>query len=56
MRTKKQSLAQVSETQLNVSPAGNGFLLALARAEHALRRAGVPLPFGGSQILVAQRQ
>ena len=47
--------AEVSETQLNVSPAGNAILLGLARAEHRLRRAGVPLPFGGSQVLVAQR-
>ena len=55
LRTHKQSLAEVSDAQLQVSPIGNSLLLGLARIEHGLRRLGVPLPFGGSQILVAQR-
>ena len=55
LRTQKQSLAELSDAQLHVPPAGNSALLALARIEQALRRVGVPLPFGGSQILVAQR-
>ena len=55
LRPHKQSLAEISEEQLNVSPIGNGVLLGLARTEQVLRRIGMPLPFGGSQIVVAQR-
>jgi SAM-dependent methyltransferase len=55
VRTRKQSLAELSDSQFQMSPMSNGVLLGLARLEHVLRRAGVPLPFGGSQIFVAQR-
>jgi SAM-dependent methyltransferase len=54
-RTRKQSLAELANGQLHPSPIINGALLALARVEHALRRANVPLPFGGSQVVVARR-
>jgi SAM-dependent methyltransferase len=33
----------------------NAMMLALQNAEHVLRRAGMRLPFGGSQILVARK-
>ena len=53
LRPTKQSLEAISETHLNVNPAVNGVLRGLGRLEQGLRRAGVPLPFGGSQVLVA---
>jgi SAM-dependent methyltransferase len=55
LRPTKQSLAAISETHLNVNPAANSVLRGLGRVEQALRRAGVPLPFGGSQVLVASK-
>ena len=55
LRPRKLSLAELSEAQHHISPLSNGLLLGLARLEHVLRRAGVPLPFGGSQVVVAQR-
>jgi len=51
----RRSLEDISEHQLRLHPAVNWILLRLARLEHGLRRAGLPLPFGGSQILVARR-
>ena len=55
LRPTRQSLAAISETHLNVNPAVNGALRGLGRLEQGLRRVGVPLPFGGSQVLVARR-
>jgi SAM-dependent methyltransferase len=55
MRSRKLSLAELSANQFHISPLSNGLLLGLARLEHMLRRVGVPLPFGGSQVLVAKR-
>jgi SAM-dependent methyltransferase len=55
LRPTKQSLAAISETHLNVNPAVNGVLRGLGGLEQRLRRAGVPLPFGGSQVVVARR-
>ncbi len=55
VRSRKLSLAELSANQFHISPISNGLLLGLARLEHVLRRVGVPLPFGGSQILVARR-
>jgi SAM-dependent methyltransferase len=51
----RRSVESWSEHQLRLHPAVNWGLLKLARLEHGLRRAGLPLPFGGSQILVARR-
>jgi SAM-dependent methyltransferase len=55
LRPRKLSLAELSEAQHHISRVSNGLLLGLARLEHLLRRAGMPLPFGGSQIVVAKR-
>jgi SAM-dependent methyltransferase len=55
LRPTKQSLEAISEVHLNVNPTVNGVLRGLGRLEQRLRRAGVPLPFGGSQVLVARR-
>jgi ubiquinone/menaquinone biosynthesis C-methylase UbiE len=55
LQKHKQSLAELADSQFDMPAAGNGLLLALARVEHLLRRMGVPLPFGGSQVLVARR-
>lgn len=41
--------------EFRLSPTLNGFLLHLCRAEQRLRELGVPLPFGGSQVIVARR-
>ncbi len=43
------------ERDLQVSPFANGFLSQICRLEHRLRRWGIRFPFGGSQVLVAQR-
>jgi SAM-dependent methyltransferase len=53
LRPTRQSLEAISETHLNVNPAVNGVLRRLGRLEQGLRRAGLPLPFGGSQVVVA---
>jgi SAM-dependent methyltransferase len=55
LRGREPSLETLSDSQLHLPPLVNGLLLWLARLEHGLRRAKVPLPFGGSQVLVAQR-
>jgi SAM-dependent methyltransferase len=55
LQRRKQSLAELADSHFDMPAAGNGLLLALARLEHRLRRMGVPLPFGGSQVLVARR-
>ncbi|HYD08043.1 MAG TPA: class I SAM-dependent methyltransferase [Reyranella sp.] len=55
LRPIKPSIEAISETHLNVNPAVNGVLRGLGRLEQGLRRAGLPLPFGGSQVLVARR-
>jgi len=55
LRPTKQSLAAISEIHLNVNPVVNRVLRGLGRLEQRLRRAGMPLPFGGSQVLVARR-
>lgn len=56
IRPQNLSLAELCAKEYRISDAANGFLLALCRMEHRLRRAGLPLPFGGSQILIAQRR
>lgn len=43
------------DREFRISPATNAVLGMAARCEHGLRRFGVPMPFGGSQILVAER-
>jgi SAM-dependent methyltransferase len=43
------------EAEFRLPAAANGVMLALQTAEHALRRAGVRFPFGGSQVLVARK-
>jgi SAM-dependent methyltransferase len=55
VRPRKQSLGALSESQLQIHPGVNRLLCGLARLEQAVRRAGMPLPFGGSQVLVACR-
>jgi hypothetical protein len=54
-RPTRRSLEALSEAHLQPHPAANRALLGLARCEQTLRRWGVPLPFGGSQVLVAGR-
>jgi SAM-dependent methyltransferase/ribosomal protein S27AE len=55
MRSRKLSLAELCAKQFQISDALNAILLSICKLEHWLRRAGVPLPFGGTQILVARR-
>lgn len=55
LRPRKLSLTEFSEQQYRTSRSVNAALLGLCRVEHWLRRAGIPLPIGGSQVLVAQR-
>jgi SAM-dependent methyltransferase len=44
-----------ADAEFHISSAANYTLLAVCRAEHLLRRIGLNFPFGGSQVLVAQR-
>jgi SAM-dependent methyltransferase len=49
------TLKEVHDREFAISAPINTIFDASCRIEHYLRRAGVPLPFGGSQVLVAQR-
>lgn len=55
MRPQNLSLAELCAKEYRISDAANASLLGLCKIEHHLRRVGLPLPFGGSQILIAQR-
>lgn len=50
-----RSLEDVMADEFKISPAMNTMLFAICQIEHRLRKVGVPLPFGGSQVLVAER-
>jgi SAM-dependent methyltransferase len=54
-RAVPHSLGEQIAAEFQLSPATNNAMLLLARGEHLLRRARVPLPWGGSQVLVARR-
>ena len=54
-RLEKPTTDELHDREFRISPAANALLRAAARAEHALRRLGVPMPFGGSQVIVAER-
>jgi SAM-dependent methyltransferase len=55
LRPAGKSLQAIAEIELDISRTVNVALRSLGRLEHLLRRIGVPLPFGGSQVLVARR-
>jgi SAM-dependent methyltransferase len=55
-RRPEASLASIHKQEFLISPLANRLLAATARAEHGLRRLGLPMPFGGSQVLVAERR
>jgi len=54
-RPVPRSLEEQIAAEFRLSPVINNAMLLLARGEHLLRRAGMPLPLGGSQVLVARR-
>lgn len=54
-RLEKPTTQERHDREFRISPAVNAGLRLLARAEHRLRRLGLPMPFGGSQVLVAER-
>lgn len=54
-RATPRSLEEQVAAEFRLSPLTNKAMLLLARLEHTLRRAGLPLPVGGSQVLVARR-
>ncbi len=41
--------------EFRIRPTVNAAFRVLTRTEHRLRRLGLPMPFGGSQVLVAER-
>jgi SAM-dependent methyltransferase len=49
------TLQQQTEAEYILSPTATKSMLTLSRIEQRLRTVGVPLPFGGSQVLVARR-
>ena len=56
-RQKKvaSTLEEHNASEFGISKITNGILMTLCSIEHVLRRLRVPLPFGGSQVLVAER-
>jgi SAM-dependent methyltransferase len=54
-RAVPRSLEEQIAAEFRLSTTTNTAMLLLARLEHALRRTGLPLPWGGSQVLVARR-
>ena len=56
-RQKKvpSTLEELNASEFGISKITNGILMTLCSIEHVLRRLRVPLPFGGSQVLVAER-
>ncbi len=54
-RKRPKTMHEQIEAEFRLSPLLNNALLGLLNLEHMGRRAGVPLPFGGSQVLVARK-
>jgi SAM-dependent methyltransferase len=54
-RLRSGMRSDLKNADVTVPPVVNHFLIALFRVEHMLRRLGMPLPFGGSQIIVADK-
>jgi SAM-dependent methyltransferase len=54
-RAVPHSLEEQIAAEFRLSPVTNAAMLLLARGEHLLRQTGMPLPWGGSQILVVRR-
>jgi SAM-dependent methyltransferase len=55
MKPEPRTLAEQTDAEFRLSPVANGLLMSICRLEHVLRRVGVPLPIGGSNVLVAQK-
>ncbi len=55
MRSRKASVEDLVESEFQVPGPLNKVLLALLRAEHGMRRLGLPMPFGGSQVVAARK-
>jgi SAM-dependent methyltransferase len=54
-REQPRTLREQVEAEYKLSPTTNKALLTLCRFEHQLRKLGLPLPFGGSQLVVAEK-
>ena len=54
-REQPRTLREQLEAEYKHSPTINSALLSTCRFEHALRKLRFPLPFGGSQVVVAER-
>lgn len=54
-RAVPRTLREQLQAEYIMSPVTARFMLGLSRIEHGLRRLGLPLPCGGSQVLVAKR-
>jgi SAM-dependent methyltransferase len=55
LRAQKRTAEQLLNAEFQMPRCVNAALLALCRLEHTLRKVGLKFPFGGSQVLVAQR-
>jgi 2-polyprenyl-3-methyl-5-hydroxy-6-metoxy-1,4-benzoquinol methylase len=53
--SKTRTLQDQHSSEFQIPPRVNAALLSTCRIEQHLRRMGCPLPFGGSQVLVAER-
>lgn len=55
MRRTPRTLEEQTAAEYVLSPTTSRAMLVLSRLEHVLRKLGLPMPFGGSQVLVARR-
>ncbi len=50
-----KTMAEFMDAEFRIAPVTNGIFRRICNFEHMLRRAGLPLRFGGSQIVVARK-
>jgi ubiquinone/menaquinone biosynthesis C-methylase UbiE len=55
MKPVPRTLEQQTDAEYRMTPGVTRLMLGVARFEHRLRRLGFPMPFGGSQVIVARR-
>jgi hypothetical protein len=55
LKTRPKSLDQQIADEFTIPDWQNRLLTRVLAFEHRLRKAGMPLPFGGSQVVVARR-
>ena len=54
-RNSAATLDSFRESEFEISSGTNRLLRGVTRFEHTLRKLGLPMPFGGSQVIVVER-